>query len=102
MTPQKLENLTVHPDFLTLVRRKKLLNWTLTLMMLVIYYGFVLLVAFSPSSLGRSLNGGVTTIGMVAGVAVILVSFALTGIYVYRANHFIDPLNDSLKREFQS
>lgn len=99
MTPQDLELIRQHPDFITLVRRKQKLYWPLSLIMLVIYFGFVLLVAFSPATLGQSLNGGVTTVGMLVGVLIVLLAFALTGFYVYRANHLIDPLNDKLKQE---
>ncbi|MGH8391048.1 MAG: DUF485 domain-containing protein, partial [Pseudomonas sp.] len=42
---------------------------------------------------------GVTTVGMLVGVVIVLLAFALTGFYVYRANHVIDPLNDKLKQE---
>jgi len=68
MTPQEIELIRQHPDFIQLVRRKQKLYWSLSLAMLVIYYGFVLLVAFSPSTLGQSLSGGVTTVGMLVGV----------------------------------
>ncbi|MGL5522966.1 MAG: DUF485 domain-containing protein [Aeromonas veronii] len=99
MTQDKMDIISRHPDFQQLIRQKQRLNWTLTLTMLVIYYGFVLLVAFSPSSLGQSLNGGVTSVGMLVGVIIVLISFALTGIYVYRANNVLDPLNDKIKQE---
>ncbi|MBV6289891.1 DUF485 domain-containing protein [Pseudomonas aegrilactucae] len=99
MTPEDIDSICNHPDFKQLVRRKQRLNGSLTLAMLVIYYGFVLLVAFSPSTLGQSLSGGVTTVGMLVGVLVVLVSFGLTGIYVYRANNVLDPLNDKVRQE---
>ncbi|GLR38677.1 hypothetical protein GCM10011247_40760 [Pseudomonas plecoglossicida] len=99
MTPEHIESISNHPDFQHLVRRKRRLNGSLTLAMLVIYYGFVLLVAFSPSTLGQSLSGGVTTVGMLVGVLMVLLSFALTGIYVHRANNVLDPLNDKVKQE---
>ena len=99
MTPQEIELIRQHPDFIQLVRRKQKLYWSLSLAMLVIYYGFVLLVAFSPSTLGQSLSGGVTTVGMLVGVLMVLLSFALTGIYVHRANNVLDPLNDKVKQE---
>lgn len=67
--------------------------------MLAIYYGFVLLVAFAPGLLGRSLSGGVTSVGMLVGVVIILLAFGLTGIYVTRTNRVLDPLNDKLKQE---
>ncbi|MNX93121.1 Inner membrane protein YjcH [compost metagenome] len=59
----------------------------------------MLLVAFSPSTLGQSLSGGVTTVGMLVGVVIVGLAFALTGFYVYRANNVIDPLNEKLKQE---
>lgn len=99
MTPDDIERIRRHPDFIQLVRRKQNLYWPLSLIMLVIYFGFVLLVAFSPATLGQSLSGGVTTVGMLVGVMIVLLAFALTGFYVYRANHVIDPLNDKLKLE---
>ena len=68
MTPQDLARIRENPDFIQLVRRKQRLTWSLTFTMLVIYYGFVLLVAFAPGVLGQSLNGGVTSVGMLVGV----------------------------------
>lgn len=101
MTPQQLDQIIHHPDFIQLVRRKQRLYWSLTLIMLLAYYGFVLLVAFHPTLLGRSLSGGVTSVGMPVGVAMIFLAFALTGFYVYRSNRLLDPLNDKLKREYR-
>lgn len=99
MSPQQLESIQRHPHYQALVREKTRLNWSLTLAMLVIYYGFVLLVAFAPETLGRPLSGGVTSVGMLAGVIVILLSIGLTGIYVQRSNSRIDPLNEQIKQE---
>ncbi len=99
MTPQDLDRIRENPDFIQLVRRKQRLTWSLTATMLAIYYGFVLLVAFAPGVLGQSLNGGVTSVGMLVGVVIILLSFALTGIYVKRTNSELDPLNDKVKQE---
>ena len=99
MTPDAIERIHRHPDFIQLVRRKQRLYWSLSLIMLVVYFGFVLLVAFAPATLGQSLSGGVTTVGMLVGVVIVLLAFALTGFYVYRANNVIDPLNEKLKQE---
>ncbi len=99
MSPQDVELIRQNPDFIQLVRRKQNLYWSLSLIMLVIYFGFVLLVAFSPATLGQSLSGGVTTVGMLVGVVIVVLAFALTGFYVYRANNVIDPINEKLKQE---
>ncbi|WP_353231402.1 DUF485 domain-containing protein [Pseudomonas helleri] len=99
MSPDDIQRICQNPDFIQLVRRKQNLYWSLSLIMLVIYFGFVLLVAFSPATLGQPLSDGVTSVGMLVGVLVVLAAFALTGFYVYRANRVIDPLNDKLKQE---
>ncbi|WP_295476810.1 DUF485 domain-containing protein [uncultured Pseudomonas sp.] len=96
MTPHDIEQLQAHPDFIHLVQRKQRLTWTLTLGMLGIYYGFVLLMAFAPQVLGRSLSGGVTTLGIPVAVAVIILSFLLTAFYVRQTNQVLDPLNQKL------
>ncbi|BAP44252.1 DUF485 domain-containing protein [Pseudomonas sp. 21LCFQ02] len=101
MTPQDIEQLQRHPDFIELVKRKQRLTWSLTLIMLGIYYGFVVLMAFYPQTLGRSLSGGVTSLGIVLAVAVILLSFVLTALYVRQSNRVLDPLTEKLLQQVQ-
>ena len=67
-------------------------GWTLSLIMLVIYFGFILLVAYAPKFLGTPLGTGVTTIGIPIGLFVIVSAFVLTGIYVSKANSNYDTL----------
>jgi uncharacterized membrane protein (DUF485 family) len=65
--------------------------------MLVIYYGFIFLIAYDPGFLGTPISeGGVTTIGFPIGVGVILSAILLTAIYVYRANGEFDDLTRQL------
>lgn len=99
MNPQDLERIRENPDFIQLVRYKQRLTWSLTLTMLVIYYGFVLLLAFAPATLGQSLNGGVTSVGIPVAIGVILLSFILTALYVYQTNQVLDPLVEKLQKE---
>ena len=80
------------PDYQELVRRRSSFGWTLSLIMLVIYFGFILLVAYAPKFLGEPLGTGVTTIGIPIGLFVIISAFALTGIYVSKANSKYDTL----------
>lgn len=100
MDSQELDAILQHPDFILLAGRQRRLTLSLTLTMLVMYYGFVLLVAFFPNTLGRTFGGSVTSFGMYTGVMIVLLSLALTGIYVQRTNSVIDPLNAKLKQEF--
>jgi uncharacterized membrane protein (DUF485 family) len=67
--------------------------------MLVIYFGFILLVAFAKPLLATKIGGGVTSLGILLGLGVIISAFILTGIYVYRANTYFDELTRNLTRE---
>jgi uncharacterized membrane protein (DUF485 family) len=80
------------PNYQELVRRRSSLGWTLSVIMLVIYFGFILLVAYAPKFLGTPVGTGVTTIGIPIGLFVIVSAFALTGIYVRKANAQYDVL----------
>lgn len=81
-----------NPNYQELVRRRSSLGWTLSLIMLVIYFGYILLVAFAPKFLGIRLGTGVMTIGIPIGLFVIVSAFVLTGIYVRKANAKYDVL----------
>ena len=86
------EKIEQDPNYQELVRRRSSLGWTLSLIMLIIYFGFILLVAYAPKFLGTPLGTGVTTIGIPIGLFVIVSAFLLTGIYVSKANSKYDPL----------
>ncbi len=84
-----------NPAFVELVRVRKSFAWTLTILMLVIYFGFIALVAFAPSVIGTVVAGSVTW-GLVLGVSVILSAILLTGIYVWRANGAFDEMTRAI------
>lgn len=86
------EQIEKDPNFQELVRRRSSLGWTLSLIMLIIYFGFILLVAYAPKFLGTPIGTGVMTIGIPIGLLVIISAFLLTGIYVSKATSQYDPL----------
>lgn len=88
-----LERAENDPEFDTLVRARSRLAWTLTTIMMVIYFGFILMIAFAPAHLGAPIGSGVTTIGIPIGIMVIVAAFLLTGIYVWRANLTFDAVS---------
>jgi len=61
----------------------------LTITMMVVYFGFILLVAFNKPLLGTLFIGGLS-IGMLLGVLVIVAAWVLTWIYVRWANTHYD------------
>ncbi len=87
------------PSFQALVSSRNKFGWTLSILMLVIYLGFILLVAYDKPLLAQKVGGGTTSLGIVLGLGVIVSAFVLTGIYVVRANGRFDELTERLKRE---
>ena len=90
--PSAYARIRRNPKFQELVRQRNGLARNLTIAMLVIYFGFILLIAYAPKFLGTPLGSGVTTIGIPIGLSVIVLAFVLTGIYVRRANSSYDGL----------
>jgi uncharacterized membrane protein (DUF485 family) len=87
------------PEFRELVRRRSRFAWLLSALMAVIYFGFILLVAFAPGFLGTPIaEGAITTIGIPLGLFVILSAFVLTGLYVLKANAEFDARTEALLR----
>ena len=70
----------------------------LTAAMLVVYFGFVLLIAFGKDFLSQRIADGLT-VGMALGVGVILATWALTWVYVRWANRVYEPALDELRRQ---
>ena len=86
------------PEFRDMARRKNGISLVLTATMLVIYFGFILLIAFKRDLFGNRLAGGIT-LGVALGVGVIVASWALTGVYVRWANSKYDAMVETLKRK---
>ena len=79
------------PEFQALQRRRSRLIWMLSMIMLVTYFGFILVIAFAPEFFAAPLGADtVITRGIPIGVGIILLGLALTGIYVHRANGEFD------------
>lgn len=91
------ERIARNSKFVQLVSERTRFSWQLTIAMLVVYYGFIGLIAFDRELLAVKV-GGTASLGLYLGVAVIIIAFALTGIYVARANSRYDKLADELKR----
>ena len=86
------------PRYIELKHKRTRFGWWLTLSMMVVYYGFIVLVAFDKELLFRRLGAGVTTLGMPIGLAVIVFTVLITGIYVRRANSEYDSLTEQIAR----
>ena len=95
MDDAALKRIQNDPNYIKLVSERKSYGWTLSIIMLVVYYGYIALVAFAPSVIGIKI-AGVITIGLVLGAGIIVFAIVLTGIYVLRANADYDELTKAI------
>ena len=98
MKDDLVERITSHPKYQELKRKRTSFGWWLTLAMMVVYYGFILLVAFNKEFLSQRLGAGVMTMGIPIGFGVIVFTIVITAIYVKRANTEFDELSDAIAK----
>lgn len=84
------------PEFKGLVRKRWAVSLLMTLIMLVIYIGFLLVVAFDKNLLAIKL-GAYLPWAIPVGISVIFSAWVLTGIYVFWANNSYDNQVQDLK-----
>jgi uncharacterized membrane protein (DUF485 family) len=88
------------PEFKKLVSEKNTISWLLTLLELVLYFGFIGLIAFNKPFLAQKLSEGTaTTIGIPIAVGTIFLSWVLTGIYIFWANSKYDSVAKKVKEK---
>lgn len=88
-----------NPAYQELKRKRSSFGWILTILMLVVYYGFIGLIAFDKEFLARPIGSGVTTLGIPIAFGVIIFTIVITGLYVRRANSEYDRLTAKILEE---
>jgi uncharacterized membrane protein (DUF485 family) len=86
------------PEFRRLVRQKWRISLLLTFLMLFVYFGFILLIAFDKSFLAKSFGKNLT-IGLPIGIGILIFAWLLTGIYTSWANRTYDTKVEELKKK---
>lgn len=99
MDEDLVRKIKADPRYQRLVKARSTFGWTLTLIMMLVYYGFILLVAFNKELLSRRIGDGVMTWGIPIGLFVIVFTIVITGIYVRRANGEFDDLSDAIRKD---
>lgn len=88
-----------NPKYQHLRRTRMRYGWTLTVVMLVVYYAFIGVIAFDKELFALKLGEGVMTWGIPVGFGVIVFSVLITGLYVRRANSEFDRLTREIVQE---
>ncbi len=81
--------------FSALVARKWTVSLVLSAIILAAYYGFILLLAFGREFLAAR-TGEAMTVGIPVGLGLIVLAWALTGVYVFWANGSYDKAVDEV------
>ena len=89
--------IAAHPSYQALKARRTSFGWWLTAAMMVVYYGFIMLVAFNKPLLSSRLGDGVMTLGIPIGFGVIVFTILITAFYVRRANSEFDRLTEEVR-----
>lgn len=96
MSDAIIASIKANPKYAELKRKRSSFGWSLTALMMVVYYGYISLIAFNKEFLSQPLGTGVTTIGVPIGMGVIIFTILITGIYVARANKEYDALTQEI------
>ena len=82
-------------DFKELARQKNAISLILTVLIVLVYFGYMFLIAFKKEALSGSIANG--TMGIPLGIGLIIFAWILTGIYVHWANTKYDALVEKVK-----
>ncbi len=99
MEEDLVQRIKADPDYQKLVSTRSKYSWTLAVIMLVVYYGYILLIAFNKALLSAKMGAGVMTWGIPIGLFVIVFTVVITGIYVRRANSEFDDLTARIRQK---
>jgi uncharacterized membrane protein (DUF485 family) len=96
----RTHEIIIDPRFRHLASARARLRWTLSVVTLVMFFGFIALISTAKSALGVAVAGSAIPLGLVLAMSMIVVVVILTGFYVYRSNSHFDELARNLNREF--
>ena len=88
-----------NPNYPELRSKRNTFGWSLTALMMVVYYGYIALIAFNKPFLAQPIGAGVTSLGIPIAIGVIIFTIVITGIYVSRANGEYDRLTAEILKD---
>ena len=102
MAQETYERIRSNPRFQEFVNKRNSYSIVMSILMIIAYYGYIVLIAFDKPFLATKISAGaVTSIGIPMGVGVILFTIVLTWIYVRRANTEFDTEAEQIISEAQ-
>lgn len=99
MDKELVNKIKSNPKYNELVSKRSSFATILSVFVLVMFYGYVLVIAFNKELLAAKIGDGVMTYAYPVGAAIIVISFITTLIYVNRANSEFEELETAIKND---
>ena len=99
MNDELVQRIKNNSKYQELVKKRNGFALKLSIFVLVMFYAYILTIAFNPSILGTLTGEGVMTIAFPIAAAIIIVSFITTLIYVRKANGEFEDLTNEIKAD---
>ena len=99
LSSEQTRKILSNPSFRELTAARARLRWGLSIVTLLMFFGFIGLISMASSTLGKSIAGGDIPLGMAITLGMIALVVALTGYYVRRSNTYFDGLAQLVRRE---
>jgi uncharacterized membrane protein (DUF485 family) len=97
MNEELVEKIETHPQYIELVNKRRSFSVKLGVFVLVMFYAYILTIAFNKEILATKIGDGLTTIAFPIALAILVISFITTVIYVIRANGEFEDLINKVK-----
>ena len=97
MKDELVERIENNPKYQELVSKRTNLGIKLGVFVLVMFYAYILTIAFNKEVLATKIGDGLTTVAFPIALAILVISFITTLIYVKRANGEFEDLTNDIK-----
>ncbi|UGY27936.1 DUF485 domain-containing protein [Bradyrhizobium septentrionale] len=99
LTRERTQQILADAAFKELVSGRARLRWSLSILTLVMFFGFIALISTVRAALGASIAGSAMPLGFALALAMVAAVVIFTGIYVQRSNARFDELTRTVNRE---
>ena len=99
MKDELVDRIENNPKYQELVSKRNSFSIKLGVFVLVMFYAFILTIAFNKEVLATKIGDGLTTIAFPIALAILIISFITTLIYVQRANGEFEDLTNEIKED---
>lgn len=99
MNDELVDRIEANPKYQELVSKRTSLGVKLGVFVLVLFYSYILTIAFNKQYLATKIGDNMTTIGFPMALAILVISFITTLIYVRRANTEFEDLTNEIRKD---